>query len=999
MLPAAGIWLHAGQTPGDAQAGQQFDKHVAPLLARACLECHAGTKPRGGLDLSTHKTARLGGDNGAVIVPGNAAASVLWQLVDAGKMPPKKTLAATEKKLIKQWIEEGAVWGTDSIDPFRFTTNTRAGYDWWSLQPVAVPPLPAVQNKMWPRNAVDHFVLARLEASRLAPSAEASRHVLIRRLYFDLIGLPPSPDEVSAFVHDLSPVAYETLVDRLLASPHYGERWARHWLDVVRFGESNGFEHDELRPNAWPYRDWVIRALNQDMPFDEFARWQVAGDVLRPDDPWATVATGMLVAGGYDSVGQQQQSQAMKAVVRQDELEDMIGTVGQAFLGLTVHCARCHDHKFDPVHQREYYQLAAALAGVHPGQRPADLASADSLAERKASQAELAELQRQLRKLEEPFRQVILAERRKSPGPGTVVPAPLARWDFGRGLRDTLGSLHASTVGDAKLSTDGLLLTGKSGYAATAPLPRAIKGRTLAGLVQLADLAQKGGAVISLQNLDGGMFDAIVFGERQSGHWMAGSEGYTRTQSFQGESERTADGAPVHFAIVYAEDGTITAYRNGRPYGKPYKSDGPKSFAAGKAHVVFGLRHAPAQPGRMLAGTLVQAELFDRPLSAPEVAAVAGSANDYVSEKELLGRLDEATQDRRARVRTRIESLQAALQATAADQFTYAVAPREPALTHMLMRGNPAQKGEVMKAGGVAAPAGSTASFGLSADAPDAERRKKLAEWITHPQNPLFTRVIVNRLWQHHFGAGLVDTPNDFGFNGGRPSHPLLLDWLAGALQRHKYSLKSMHRLIVTSATYRQASAFNAPAHKLDAANRLLWRKSPMRLEAEVVRDSILSVSGQLNGAMAGSGFKDFKVSIRGATYTYEPMDAVGSEFQRRSIYRTWPRSGRNALLDAFDCPDPSTATHKRAVTTTPLQALTLLNNAFVLRMADALAQRLQAEAGNDVRDQIIRAYRLAYGRTPSEAEMTEVRPMVERHGLFVLCRALFSSNEFVYVD
>jgi hypothetical protein len=302
-------------------------------------------------------------------VPGDAAASLLWQRVQAGKMPPKRPLAAVEITLLKRWIDSGAAWGTEPLDPFRFTSASRGGYDWWSLQPVVRPNLPRAPGSSGARNGSDAFILAKLGEKGLAPSPEADRQTLIRRLSFDLTGLPPTPEEVTAFAQDPRPDAYEHLVDRLLASPHYGERWARHWLDVVRFGESNGFEHDELRRNAWPYRDWVIRALNRDLPFDQFARLQLAGDVLLPGDREGVVATGFLVAGGYDTVGQQQQSLAMKAVVRQDELEDVIATVGQAFLGLTVQCARCHDHKFDAVRQEEYYRLAAALGGVHPGER------------------------------------------------------------------------------------------------------------------------------------------------------------------------------------------------------------------------------------------------------------------------------------------------------------------------------------------------------------------------------------------------------------------------------------------------------------------------------------------------------------------------------------------------------------------------------------------------------------------------------------------------------
>lgn len=993
----------AAAVQSDPPANQKklFDKTVAPLLTRYCLDCHSGAKPRGALDLTQHKSVLAKGSKGPIVVPGNAAASRLWQHVQAGKMPPKKPLGASEKEILRKWIDAGAHWGSDPIDPFQFTTDTRSGYDWWSLQPVVRPTLPKVQHKSWPRNPVDHFVLAKQEAKDLTPSKEATRQTLIGRLYQDLIGLPPTPEEVQAFAADDSPDAYEQLVDRLLASPHYGERWARHWLDVVRFGESNGFEHDELRPNAWPYRDWVIAALNEDMPFDQFARWQLAGDILASADPRGIIATGFLVAGGYDTVGQQQQSAAMKAVVRQDELEDIVGTVGQTFLGLTVHCARCHDHKFDPVLQKEYYQLTAALGGVYHGERNilAPEALEDFTVKEHARQTQLAKLREQLHKLESPIRQQILAELKKSSPTKSFVLEPLANWKFTKGPNDSIGALHAKLQGDAKLGPDGLHVSGKTGYAATPPLSKDIKARTLAALVRLDNLTQRGGGVMSLQSLDGNTFDAIVFGETQPGRWLAGSEFFKRSKPLQGPLEMEADKQAIHIAIVYSDDGTITAFRNGKLHGQSYKSDGPLPFAAGKAQVVFGVRHTPAQPGKMLAGIIAEAALFDRALAAEEVAALAGKNMDYVPEKEIVARLDPAAKSQRADLLVKIQALDELLKSPAPKKMVYAAVSKHPAPAHLLIRGNPAQKGELVAAGGVSSLQLASAQFGLGQSATDAERRQKLADWITHPKNPLFARVIVNRLWQHHFGTGLVDTPNDFGFNGGRPSHPELLDWLADELACQKFSLKAMHRLMVTSATYRQASTFNAKAAKVDAGNRLLWRKSPTRLEAEAVRDTILHVAGQLSPKMGGPGFQDFKVTIRGSTYLYAVADSGGIEFQRRTIYRTTPRSGRNPLLDTLDCPDPSAAAHKRQVTTTPLQALALLNNAFMLRMAEKFAERVKMEAGPDVPAQITRAYWLAYGRSPAPNEITAARGAVEAHGLFVLCRALLNSNEFIYID
>jgi hypothetical protein len=989
------------RTPGDTRTAVHFDKRIAPLLATHCLDCHGGSKPRGGLDLSRRKAAREGGDSGQAIVPGNAAASLLWKHVQAGKMPPKKSLTAEEKGLLREWINGGAAWGTDPIDPFRFTSASRGGYDWWSLQPVVRPALPKVQKAAWARNGVDHFILAKLEEKGLVPAPEADRPALIRRLSFDLTGLPPTPEEVTAFVQDREPDAYERLVDRLLASPRYGERWARHWLDVVRFGESNGFEHDELRRNAWPYRDWVIQALNHDLPFDQFARLQLAGDVLLSGDLPGVVATGFLVAGGYDSVGQQQQSQAMKAVVRQDELEDLIGTVGQAFLGLTVQCARCHDHKFDAVRQEEYYRLTAALGSVYHGERDVTPLAVlkDHAARQQRRQAELARWLGELKELEAPVRRRILAERKKPPAPASGLPEPLARWEFTRSLEDTRGGLHVQLHGDARRRPDGLVLAGKDGYASTPPLRTTVQARTLVARVRLANLTQRGGGVVSLQTTDGGVFDALVFGEQQPGHWLAGSEFFQRTRPFHGPPETAADRAPVHLALVHAEDGTISAYRNGQPYGKSYRSAGPVKFNPGQSRLVFGVRHTPAQPGRMLAGTILEAELYDRALTAREVAALAGGQADYVAEHELVAGLGADARARHEKLTALVQEARKAIEAPPPRQRVYAVVPRPPGEARVLLRGNPAQKGKAVTPGGVAALGGPSADFGLTGAAGDAERRRKLAAWVTHPSNPLFARVIVNRLWHHHFGTGLVDTPNDFGFNGGRPSHPQLLDWLADELVRQRFSLKALHRLLVRSAAYRQSSRWNPVAARVDAGNRLVWRMSPRRLEAEAVRDAMLAVAGQLNPVMGGPGFQDFQVTVRGATYTYAPADRDGFDLQRRTVYRTWARSGRSPLLDTLDCPDPSTATHRRSVTTTPLQALTLLNSAFVLRTAERFAARVQTEAGSNVERQIERAYRLAYGRAPTGEETAAARPVVQAHGLRSLCRALFNSNEFLYVD
>jgi hypothetical protein len=970
-----------------------FDQTVAPLLTRHCLDCHSGSKPKGKLDLTSKKTTFAGGKNGPSVVPGKPDASLLWNRVKDGEMPPKKKLTAEEQKLLHAWIAAGAAWGSDPIDPFRVTTEKRAGYDWWSLRPLNSAQAPVVKETNDTRNVVDAFVRARLETRGLRPSPEADRRTLIRRLSFDLLGLPPTPTEVERFVRDPDEQAYEKLVDRYLASPHYGERWARHWLDVVRYGESNGYERDLPRPNAWPYRDWVVQALNHDMPYDAFVRWQIAGDVLRPDDPESLIATGFLVAGPHDTV--LPASDKMRQAMQQDEMEDVLATVGQAFLGLTVNCARCHDHKFDPISQRDYYRLVAALGGVQHGERELKVADGSELAGlRKRVDALVA----QLAAIDEPVREAILAERAKSQDKPTA-PRPLAQWDFTVDLRDRTGGLNGTAFGEARTGRDGLALDGRTGYVATEPLKQDLTAKTLEAWVRLTNLSQRGGGVIGVQTRDGVLFDALVFGEQEPGRWMAGSNFFKRTESFQGPTEATPDRELLHVAIAYHADGTVAAFRNGKPYGRPYKSPGPVTFKAGEAQVIFGVRHLPAGGNKMLAGLVTRARLYDRALSGEEIAASAGVANATVAEADIVARLDAGQRSRREQVRAELARTDAARAKLEASLVTkvYAVVPQQPGPTHVLIRGNVAELGEPVRPGGIAALPG--ADWHLPADTPESERRRRLAEWLTDAASPLLARVIVNRVWHYHFGLGLVDTPNDFGFNGGRPSHPELLDWLASEFVRQRWSLKALHRTLVLSATYRQASRPRPEAARVDAGNRLLWCRSPQRLEAETVRDAMLVASGSLDRTVGGRGYQDFKSYFFKGTQFYDPVAQVGPEFHRRSLYRMWARSGRNPFLDTFDCPDPSTTTPRRAVTTTPLQALTLLNNALVLDASDAFAERLRREAGGDIDRQIGRAYEIAYGRPPEAAETALVKPFVTRHGLAALCRVIFNSNEFIYVD
>ena len=990
-----------------------FDREIAPLLAHRCAECHNADEHKGGLDLTSKAKALAGGDSGRAIAAGNAKDSLLWQRVGTNEMPPKHPLSAAEKSLVKRWLDAGAAWGADRIDPLRYSGDRRAGYDWWSLQPLRPAPPDATLKAA---SAVDAYLEAARRAKGLTASPPAEPAVLARRVHFDLLGLPPDAatlDDFTAASRAGEPDAYARLVDRLLAQPAFGERWGRHWLDVARFGESDGFEYDRLRPQAWPYRDWVIGAMNQDLAYDEFARLQVAGDVLRPNDPAAIAATGFLVGGAFD--GLVPAGDAMRQIMRQDELEDLVGTLTQTFLGLTVNCGRCHDHKFDPIPQADYFRVAAALAGVRRGERPLPISTDNRLMEER-----IADRGRQLSELEENARREVLRRRAaaapssdangdskgkgKGNAPATrepLPPAPIAAWDFQRGLRDLVGAAHVQLQGGARQDAAGLAVDGKQAHALSAPIERPLKAKTLAAVVRLDNLQQRGGGVISLQTLDGNLFDAIVFGEQEPERWMAGSNNFARTRSFQGPAESKARDEAIHVAWTYSDDGVIAAYVGGLPYGTPYKTS-VQPFESQKAQLAFGLRHAPVGGNRMLAGTILRAAVYDRALAADEVLTAArASGAQVVSEAELADQLGPAGRGRRDWLRAAIAADRDAVSRSQTGRV-FAITPQTAPVVRRLARGNPAQPLEPIAAGGLRNLAGPAADFGLSTDAAEADRRVKLASWIASADNPLFARVIANRLWHYHFGAGLVATPNDLGFNGGQPSHPELLEWLADSLVRQQFSLKRLHRELVLADAYRQSSRPRPEALQVDADNRLLWRMNLRRLEAEAVRDAMLAVADQLNRQQGGPGYHDFRPFLRGGTQFYEQLDPVGPAFQRRSVYRTWARGGHNRLLDTFDCPDPSTITPRRSVTTTPLQALALLNNSFVLRMADGLAEAALRDAAPEISSHaaIVRAmFRRAYGRDPDASERAVSEPFVARQGPAALARLLLNANTFVYVE
>jgi hypothetical protein len=874
----------------------------------------------------------------------------------------------------------------------------KAGLDWWSLQPVCRPKPPAVKNAAWARNPIDAFVLAALEAHGLQPAPVADRATLIRRATFDLHGLPPTLDEIDTFVSDRSSDAWEKVIDRLLASPRYGERWGRHWLDVVRFGESQGFERDKPRDHAWRYRDYVIRSLNADKPYDRFVREQIAGDVLSPVTPDGVTATGFLVCGPWDEVGNEQQGALSRRRVREEELEDMVAAVGQTFLGLTLNCARCHGHKFDPIPQRDYYRVKAALEGVRPGDRP--LIDPEHVKERDIRQARVAELEEQVAAVERAGRVAVLGKQGRPAAEGA--PRPMARWTFETDARDDLGQLHGTLHGGATVAGGRLRLDGKGAYLATGPLPHALREKTLEAWVTLPTLDQRGGGIISVETREGRTFDAIAFGERQPNKWIAGSELFNRTRDLDAPSETAKPSALVHVAAVYDADGGIAVYRNGVPYGQPYGPAGDnatvRTYPAGESRVLIGLRHTGAGNG-FLTGEVAEARLYDRALSAAEVAASFRAGASDVPLAEVLKALTPEQRQARDRALAELAKQRAALAALPPPLgLAYAAAGFKPGPTFVLRRGDVEKPEEEVSAGGLSAVKSSSADFGLPPNAPEGERRRKLAEWLASADNPLTARVMVNRVWQYHFGRGIVGSPSDFGFNGDRPSHPELLDWLADEFVHSGWSVKHLHRLIMASATYRQSARPNAEAAAVDADNRFLWRYPARRLEAEAVRDAMLSVGGNLDPRMGGPSYRPFTIRVFNSTF-YDLLDEASPAMQRRTVYRMSVNSAKNALLDSLDCPDPSVKAPRRAVTTTPIQALGLMNNSFVLRQSKQLAGRVAKEAGADAAARVTLAYRLAFGREPTAAERARAVGHMREHGIESLCWVLLNASEFLYCN
>jgi mono/diheme cytochrome c family protein len=976
------VFLLTAPALADDPAGRvSFESEIRPIFTARCGACHGPETRKAGLRLDRKASALRGGDEGAAIEPGDGENSLIVMLVSGEDpdrvMPPKgERLSPAQVAALKAWIDQGAEWPEEGDDP----------RSWWSLLPLerpAVPAPPSFPEAPAPRNPIDAFVRAKLAEKGLKPSPEADRRVLARRLYFDLIGLPPSPEEVAAFVADADPMAYENLVDRLLASPSHGERWARHWLDVAHYGDSHGYDKDKPRPNAWPYRDYVVRALNADKPFDRFVAEQVAGDALYPDDPDAVAALGFLAAGPWDFVGHAEvpETKSDGKVARHLDRDDMARTVVDTFLGLTAGCAQCHDHKFDPISQEDYYRLQAVFAAVDRADRPL---YADPAAARKAREL---------------FARRADADRE----------------------RDRLAAAIAAEGGPALVELDRLVAAATSpadrpefGYhSALAPSDDDAKWAQadLGGPVEIARVVLR-----PCRDDFNGIGDGFGFPVR---YRVEASDDPTFESGVAVIADRSHDDEPNPgvSAIEFGAQATaryvrVTAVRLAeRQNDYHFALAELEVFDRAGANVAAGApvsaKDSIEAPPRWRAANLVDGAAPGTTGGHPE--ALQAARESYLAkavDPALLSALKEAEAEL-----ARIEAEQSTLPKPA---MVYAATIHDggdspfrgtgpdggrPRRIFLLDRGDVNRPLKEVGPGALGVFRELPGDLHVAPDRPESERRAALARWLVDDRNPLTWRVIVNRVWQYHFGRGIVATPSDFGKMGEPPTHPELLDWLAAEFRDGGRSLKSLHRLILTSAAYRQAAAGDPAAEAIDSGDAYLWRGHRRKLEAEAVRDSALAVSGLLDPTMYGPPFRNFVMERpeHSPHYEYELMRPDDPTIRRRAVYRFLARSRPEPFMTVLDCADPSMQVEKRGESVSPLQALALYNNGLMLVAAKALAARV--EPAGDRRAQVARAFSLALAREPSAEELDGLDALAAEYGVADACRVILNMNEFIFVD
>lgn len=935
-----------------------FVRDVAPILEDRCLKCHYPGNSKGDLSLATSADVV----ENDYLSPGDAVSSHfvgLLKSTDSGpaEMPKgEPPLSEEEIAVIARWIDAGAQWPAEVV----LAEKSKADTSWWSLQPISSPAPPielardvaaASEQRLsaWTESPIDAFVLAKLVEQRLGPSSQADRTTLIRRATYDLTGLPPTPGEIAEFVSDPSDQAYEKLVDRLLASPRYGQRWGRHWLDVVRFGESTGYERNIIIEDAWPFRDYVITSFNADKPFDEFIREHIAGDCL--DSAHATIGSGFLVNGPYDNVGNQDAAQA--AQIRANTIDEMIRATSEAFLGLTVGCARCHDHKFDPIKQKDYYQLYATFAGVLHGSRV--VASEQEKQQRAQTLAPLSKLKKEL------------TEARN---------LNISEID-----RRALGKLEDYEAAWTREPTDRLLTTDafspvKAKFVRLLCDSRDDKPTVKTGF--RIDEFEIWSAADSPTNVALAIHGAKATGASRNIEDFPGAYGPQLVIDGKFGERFIANGKELRIELAKTTKISKVAFSNAR---------GEQEFNHQKFSFVGDYRIQVSLDGE--SWQTVSSGKDRRPSNDEHRKHRLRELETSPDESKTLSELDRKIAKVSAEI-NRVPALETAWVGTRSDD-------EAKKRNFIFIGGNPAVEGDPVVAGSLSALRHALPSYRADKDATEKSRREMLAQWLTDPANPLPARVLANRVWHYHFGTGIVSTPSDFGFMGSAPTHPELLDWLAQQLIEGGWKLKPLHREIMLSQTYRQRSQHNARAAGIDNDARYLWRFPPRRLSAEEIRDSLLFVSGSLSVEMGGAGFRLYKY-LQDNVATYVPLDEHGPETFRRAVYHQTARASRTDFMTDFDQPDCAFSTARRVSTTTPLQALCSLNHSFAIDISQRFASRLENEAGTGIARQVKLAFALCFARDPTTEELEECSALVETHSLRALCRVLLNSSELVYV-
>ncbi len=1001
-----------------ARGQELFRTRVRELLVGHCLNCHGGGEIESEFDLSTREKMLIGGSVGPAIVPGDAARSLLMRLVRHAEDPhmplEAEKLPEADLAVLAEWIDMGAPYdgeltGASPVaqTPWYENRVSDEARQFWSFRPLADAAPPTVQNAAWLRTDIDRFVLAKLETSGLKPSGTAEKVRLVRRAFLDLTGLPPRPEELAEAQSDTADGWFGRLVDRLLASPRYGERWARHWLDIARFAESHGFEHDYDRPTAYHYRDFVIRALNRDLPYNTFVQWQLAGDELAPNDPLALLATGFLAAGVHST--QITKNEVEKH--RYDELDDILNTTGTAMLGLSIGCARCHDHKYDPIPQGDYYRLLAAFTTTVRSEQEVNMAPQEYARELAAFDAAHAPLLAAQTAYEQ-----------------TELPAKLVAWEAGDGNAMALAAPWIVPEVVEITSKEGVRFLPQAdgshlavGAAARLDTYTIVVHTHLAGVRQLRIEAL---ADESLPHHGPGRGDNGNFSLSDVKLQAAPLGNTTSVADLALTGPRATfeqQGLPIRAALDKDEkSGWAVDPKFGENHAAAFEFASPGTHPAGTAMTLTlafrgNDRHAIGRLRVALSTAEAPADLTAAALPESARAALAVDAAQRTPEqatallawyrtidaswnelhRPVAEHLRNAPQPKLVKALISSEGVPAVRLHTQGDDFL----PE----THFLRRGDTANKDAVAHPGFLQALCASGAAAERWQQSPPegcrtSFRRRNLATWLTDVDQgagALLARVIVNRLWQHHFGRGIVATSSDFGARGAPPTHPELLDWLAGQLIRHNWRLKPIHRLLMTSAAYQQSSAYAAESAALDPDNQWLWRFPRRRLEGEVVRDSLLAVAGTLDLTMFGPGTLD-------------------ASSRRRSVYFTVKRSQLMPMMQVFDAPDALQGIGQRPTTTTAPQALTLLNNPQIRELAKAFARKCRTSAADDLAAVATRSYRLALGRDPAPEEVNDAAAFLaaqtqsyaaagqaepEFLATADFCQMVTCLNEFVYLE